>query len=79
MLTKSIVHNVSTLRKSIVEKLEVFHSEMEPGPDRGREFAGCLFLGALVCGTCRSEAFGGDGEALIHWSSNASWAAIPTH
>jgi hypothetical protein len=40
--------------KSIVEKHEVFHSEME-----GAEFAGRLSLGASICATCHSEAFGG--------------------
>jgi hypothetical protein len=46
--------------KLIVEKRRMFHNE---GPGRGREFADRLFLGALVCGLVRSEAFGGDGEA----------------
>lgn len=61
-----------------MEKHEVFHNENGAGPDRGREFAGRLFLGVLVCGTCRSEAFGGGwGKSLIHLFPDASWAAIP--
>ena len=50
--------------KSIVEKLVVFHSEMEPGPDRGREFAGRpLFSSAALV---VPKHLVGDGESLIH-------------
>ena len=62
MLTKS--HSPGCFKlcvRLIVEKRQVFHSEVEQGPARGREFAGHLCLGSLVSSTCSLRSvFSGD-------------------
>lgn len=80
MLTKSIVQDVSTLRESrLWRNVECSTVRWSKVPARGREFAGGLSLGTLICGTCSFRSVSGMGKPYSLVPSDASWAVAPIH
>lgn len=76
---KSIIHDVSNFaRKSIVEKHEAFHSEMQRAQIGAVNSPAALFLDLRSAALVVPRRLVGDGEKLDPLVPDASWAAIPT-